>query len=212
MRYASEPVDDLLDERLDGGAPGVDAAGGPADRPRGAEYKAVRARRGRPRAAAGRPAGTRRSDVASGTSSQTDTPSRFISARFCGIGERAAAGGDDRMPRAASSSISTAVRRRGSTARRAARRWSAMSRRSRCSMRSSMSSARQSRRRASARATRGLAGAHESDQIDLVGLHATQPLEVVEEAGIRDCRPRRRRRCVRPGAPSAAIANAMASR
>ena len=47
-----------------------------------------------------------------------------------------------------------------------------MSRRSARSMRASMSSTFQSSRLPRARATRGLAGAHEADQIDLVGLHA----------------------------------------
>ena len=46
--------------------------------------------------------------------------------------------------------------------------------------------ARQPRRRASARATVRLAGGHEADQVDLVGLHATSRPERLEEAGVGD--------------------------
>ena len=60
---------------------------------------------------------------------------------------------------------------------------------------------------------RGLAGAHEADQVDLVGLHARSRSSVVEEPGIGD---RDRVGAVDdasgPSAPSAAMANAIASR
>ncbi len=64
------------------------------------------------------------------------------------------------------------ARRRGSTARRASRKCDATVCCSRCSIISSMSTACQSSRRARARATVVLPGAHEPDEINLVGFHA----------------------------------------
>ena len=97
------------------------------------------------------------------------------------------------------------ARGRGSRARRPAGRWSGCRGARARSMRSSMSSTFQSRRLPSARATRRLAGAHEADQVDLVGLHAASPARAARAD--RDRRrtrgrtrpPRRRRRsCVGP--------------
>ena len=71
---------------------GGDAPGG---RRRAVSRRAARTARGR--AASGRrpSSGTRSTSVASGTSSQTERPSRLISCAVLGVGERAAAGGDD---------------------------------------------------------------------------------------------------------------------
>ena len=105
-----------------------------------------------------------------GTSSQTESPSRLISARLSGSANV--------PPPVATTTWRSGSRSRStwrSTCRKYGSPWLAKIvanvRPSRASMRSSMSSARQSRR-AAERAREGrLARAHESDQIDLVSRH-----------------------------------------
>ena len=174
-----QPVHELLDQRVDAGATGVEpycARCSDAARMIQAFESARSAASGR------RPsAGTRAISRSSGTSSQTETPSLLIAARFCGSANVPPPVATTRCRGASWSSEHRRVRRRGSRPRRASRRSrppsGARAARSarRCRRPASPS------RLASARASVVLPRGHEADQIDLVRFHRDEPARSVSK-------------------------------
>ena len=164
---------------------------------RGGSGNSPRTLRGRPPGAAGRRPARVDERGRTGRRARPTAPSRVDSRAVLRVNEGAAAGRDDDVARRAAAPGA----RRAPTARKygspCSAKMSATAARSRCSISSSMSSTRQSEAARQRACHRGLAGAHEADQVDLVGLHAhAADCECLEEARDTRWRPRRHPRCV----------------